>query len=503
MHNCGNKAHYASSTPVAPTRVPPARRWLLNGEHVRHSFGVSLCRSENWRGSPYSLLTLMPTSSEFVALCRSQVALLTQGLGAALSIVYLTEELVEEGSTQAKLIPIVAYPETAVVWEGSNALRLLPENGDTVPRLLSGTSPEMTSAAVSFPSAQPVMNAGTDEYQPNDSSHSLLPSAQIVLPLMHEGVLMGLLVTSREDRQWNDRERTEIERIAQTLAIARLLDQRREWYEQQLSQQQRLTRMQRDLLDNLLHQFRNPLTALRTFGKLLLKRLIPGDANRAVADNIVRESDRLQELLQQFDRVIELTTEDLEPEKSLPQAPLFMEASASDAKEPVLLLPNPEGSQLCAVADVLEPLLGSARAIAGERNLNLQADILPNLPPVRANALALREVLSNLLDNALKYTPSGGKIYIQAGLEQGHLQGIAISNTGPGIPPEDLEHIFERHYRGVQSSSEIPGTGLGLAIAIELIEQMQGEIQVFSPAKLRTGSFAGGPGATFIVWLPA
>jgi len=96
-------------------------------------------------------------------------------------------------------------------------------------------------------------------------------------------------------------------------------------------------------------------------------------------------------------------------------------------------------------------------------------------------------VFSNLIDNALKYTPSG-KIYIQAGLEQSHLQG-AISDTGPGIPPEDLEHIFERHYRGVQSSSEIPGTGLGLAIAKDLIEQMQGEIQVFSPASLPALSY--------------
>jgi signal transduction histidine kinase len=321
---------------------------------------------------------------------------------------------------------------------------------------------------------------------------------------MHEGVLMGLLVTGREDRQWNEREQTEIERIAQTLAIARLLDQRREWFEQQLSQQQRLARAQRDLLDNLLHQIRNPLTALRTFGKLLLKRLISGDANRAVADNIVRESDRVQELLQQFDQVIDLTTDDLEPEKSLSPAPLLMEATVQDAKEPVPLLPKAEGTaQLCAVADVLEPLLASARAIAGERNLDLQADIPPNLPPVRANVKALREVLSNLIDNALKYAPSGGKIYIQAGLEQSHLQGIAISDTGPGIPPEDLEHIFERHYRGVQSSSEIPGTGLGLAIAKDLIEQMQGEIQVFSPASLPAGSVTDDPGATFIVWLPA
>lgn len=445
---------------------------------------------------------LVSASSEFVALCRSQVALLTQGLGAALSIVYLTEELVEGGITPTKLIPVVAYPETAVVWEGLNALTLLPEapSGDNQPLLLSGTSPETASAAFPSSSLESLTNAKTDEHQPDESGHCLLPSAQIVLPLMHENVVMGLLVTGREDRPWNEQERSEIERIAQTLAIARLLDRRREWFEQQLNQQQRLQAKQRDLLDNLLHQFRNPLTALRTFGKLLLKRFMPGDANRAVADNIVRESDRLTELLQQFDRVIDLTVDDLEPMKSLPPGPLFMEAIQPVI--PVPLLPNAESTQLCLVADVLEPVLASAKAIAGERNLDLQADIPPNLPPVKANALALREVLSNLIDNALKYTPAGGQIYIQAGRKHSNFQGVAISDTGPGIPPQDLGHIFERHYRGAQSGSEISGTGLGLAIAVDLIKQMQGEIQVFSPAQHLAKSVTSGPGATFIVWLP-
>ena len=444
---------------------------------------------------------LMSTSSEFVALCQSQVALLTQGLGAALSVVYLTEELVEGGTPQVKLIPVVVYPETAVVWEGSNALALLPEKtgGDTQRLLLSGASPETAAAVVASQSPEFLTDEPDYEYKQNSSDNSLLPQRQIVLPLMHEGVVMGLLVTGREDRPWNERERTEIERIAQTLAIARLLDKRREWFEQQLSQQQRLQAKQRDLLDNLLHQFRNPLTALRTFGKLLLKRLLPGDPNRAVADNIVRESDRLQELLQQFDQVIDLTVDDLDPRKSLPPAHLFMEATVQPPTKSVPLLPN---AQLCLVADVLEPLLASAKAIAGERHLNVYSEIPPNLPLVRANAKALREVLSNLIDNALKYTPSGGEIYILAGRKQGHFQGIAISDTGPGIPPQDLGHIFERHYRGVQAELEILGTGLGLAIAKDLIEQMQGEIQVFSPAQLRANSVAGGPGTTFIVWLP-
>ncbi len=455
---------------------------------------------------------LMSASSEFVALCRSQVALLTQGLGAALSIVYLTEELVEGGTRQAGLIPVVAYPETAVVWEGLTSWgprqfgspREIPQPGSQ-PRLPKGASPEMAYAVDPTLLPEPVINA--QEYQPHESNNSLLPSAQIVLPLMHEGVVMGLLVTGREDRPWNERERTEIERIAQTLAIARLLDQRREWFEQQLSQQQRLQAKQRDLLDNLLHQFRNPLTTLRTFGKLLLKRLLPGDTNRDVATNIVRESDRLQELLQQFDQVIDLTSDDLESRQSLPPTSLFMEATAPSATKAVPLLPDASKStELCQVASVLEPLLASASAIAQERNLDLNSEVPPNLPLVRAHAKALREVLSNIMDNALKYTPARGKIYIQAGLQserQGTFQGIAISDTGPGIPPQDLGHLFERHYRGVQAESEIAGTGLGLAIAKDLIEQMQGKIEVFSPAQMPADSaVAGGPGSTFIIWLP-
>ncbi len=124
------------------------------------------------------------------------------------------------------------------------------------------------------------------------------------------------------------------------------------------------------------------------------------------------------------------------------------------------------------------------------------------MPLVRANVKALQEVLSNIIDNALKYTPAGGKILIQVGQEKDNLQGIAISDTGPGIPPEDLEHIGERHYRGVQAQTEIPGSGLGLAIAKQLIEQMQGKIEVFSPAINSTIESPKTPGTTFIIWLP-
>jgi len=458
-------------------------------------------------------------SSEFVALCQSQVAVLTQGLGAALSAVYLTGELVE--GAQTKLIPVVVYPETTTVGEENNAELVLPEQISRIDKM----------SRFSQASRRLLPQATNDEQQVGSTSaewesNSLSRQRQIVLPLIHEGVVMGLLVTGREDRAWNKQEQATIERIAQTLAIAYIIDQRRAWSEQQLTQLRSLQAQQRDLLHNLLHQFRNPLTAIRTFGKLLLKRLLPEDKNYKVASSIVQESDRLQELLQQFNACIDMG-------EDMVLAPLTLPAATVTDVSPLpgsnSLLPGIDLTlESFAVATVLEPLLVSARAIAQERQLDLQADIPTDLPLVQGNLKALREVLNNLIDNALKYTPEGGKINIQVGIEskQGMYQEnyslpacvdkaiiITISDTGPGISPQDLEHLFERHYRGVQASTTIPGTGLGLAIAKELVEQMQGKIEVFSPAqqfwtKQTTDSATDykqniqGRGTTFLVWLP-
>ena len=465
-------------------------------------------------------------SSEFVALCQSQVAVLTQGLGAALSAVYLTGELVE--GSQTKLIPVVVYPETTTAGKENTTDLVLPEQIDKIDTIsrLSQTSPKLLPQATN-------QNQQVSSTSPDWEDYSLSWQRQIVLPLIHEGVVMGLLVTAREDRAWNKEEQATIETIAQTLAIAYIIDQRRAWSDQRLTQLRSLQAQQRDLLHNLLHQFRNPLTAIRTFGKLLLKRLLPEDKNYKVASSIVQESDRLQELLQQFNTCIDMSQEDLV------LTPLTLPATAvtdvSSLPGSNSLLPGIDLTlESFAVATVLEPLLVSAKAIAQERQLDLQADIPTDLPLVQGNAKALREVLNNLIDNALKYTPEGGKIEIQVGIEQqqnryrenspipyssidnlsfDEVIAIVISDTGPGISPQDLEHLFERHYRGVQASTAIPGTGLGLAIAKELVEQMQGKIEVFSPvqqiwAKETTDSVTddeeniSGRGTTFIVWLP-
>ena len=144
----------------------------------------------------------MPVSSEFISLCRSQIALLTQGLGAALSVVYLTERLVEEETAKDKLIPVVAYPEDAGMWKGSQvAGALIPAASD------SNNLPLLRSENTVLPSLDLLPEAVAYEGQPDEPNRSLVANQQIVLPLIHEGVLMGLLVTSREDRAWNEQER--------------------------------------------------------------------------------------------------------------------------------------------------------------------------------------------------------------------------------------------------------------------------------------------------------
>ena len=471
---------------------------------------------------------LMLTSAEFVALCRAQVILLTQALGASLSVVYLTQELVEGAETQ--LIPIVAYPETAINWQAQGGVRSLPSTIDTAkpPLWLLAEPHHDLSQAAPLPATldQATVQAGTEPFTKSDrasctgrgaerqpehsqSEHTaLVPERRVVMPLMHETAVLGLLVTERNDRLWTESEQAQIHQIAETLAIARVLDQRDQWLEHE--QRQQLQAQQHDLLDNLLHQFRNSLTTLQTFGKLILKRLLPEDANRDVAASLVRETSRLRDLAQQLEWAV-AETDTLKPlllalppalggrlqEQQHDDVTTDPHLTGSRQQEPQTLPLLPAADFLSRTAFVLEPyplstaiepLLASARAIAQERSLTLLTDIPDALPSVSASRQLLQEVLSNAIDNALKYTPAGGLVLVEACVREGKKRAveIAISDTGPGIPPEDLPHIFERRYRGVQAQTAIPGSGLGLAIARALVTQMQGEIYVFSPAQVNS-----------------
>ncbi len=514
-------------------------------------------------------------SSEFIALCQSQVSLLSRVLDASSTVVYLAQP--SSDLDDPTLVPLVAYPDNTHLWKGlqevlSTMGQALPDDPTPpqgFPELLSPGVDELelsplTDEAEGFAKAKreqvnafvDALSTATDVPPPADGVNPKgNPCQPLILPLAHEGVMLGVMVSTRETSPWNREDYQQAERVANSLAIACVMDQRNQWLSSQLQQRQLTQSDQSQTFHDLLHQFRNPLTALQTFGKLLLKRMQPEDPNQSIAEGIVRETGRLQDLAQNFDEAVTRGDADLAqamgnpafhqqllpaaeqpaeytetPDLTLDQparpTPVPGSNQGNQAQPPLsqessLTIPGQEhghhslGRDLeivpGTIAAVVAPLLLSATAIAQDREMPLLQDLPPDLPEVWLDAAALREVLSNLLDNALKYAPKGALIWVAGGLVQhldgGFYQGVAIGDTGPGIPLQDQDHIFERHYRGVQANSQTPGTGLGLAIVKELVEAMEGHIDLISPIQIEQWIPAdkvphvNGPGSLFIVWL--
>ncbi len=148
---------------------------------------------------------------------------------------------------------------------------------------------------------------------------------------------------------------------------------------------------------------------------------------------------------------------------------------------------------------IIRTLVDDRRALAEQRGLKLLAELEPALPPAWLDEQLVLQAVSNLLTNALNYTPAGGEVHIRTSdggpRPDGSWIAFSVQDTGPGICDEDLPHLFERFYRGRASrATRMPGTGLGLAIVKQVVERHSGRIEV--------DCGAGGCGAAFTVWLP-
>lgn len=345
-------------------------------------------------------IVMFTASRDFEALVHSQIMLAVQNLGVVSSVLYLAQTSAEGGT---QWVELYSYPK------GTPA---------SLPLLL--------------PSA----------------ADSIVRQERIIIPLVYEEVMLGLLI-SEKDKSWTRVEQNQIEEIAHTLAIAYTLDQRCQWL---LSQQEQRLEQERDFLANLLHQIKNPLTAIRTFGQLLVKRILPLDPNHRLAEGIVQETIHLQELLGNVD------------------SPPLLTATPSQH----LLPPAPT-----ELLEVLEPLISSFGELAQNKQVRFSSLLPDRSIFVKARPSGLREALGNILDNALKYTPPGGEVSIALELDQQSCT-IVIKDTGVGIAQEDLPRVFQRHFRGKQAQGEIEGSGLGLAIAKQLLEEMGATIDIES-----------------------
>jgi len=229
---------------------------------------------------------------------------------------------------------------------------------------------------------------------------------------------------------------------------------------------QRLERVRREFVANVSHELRTPLTAIRGYAETLL-------------DGGLRDPEKAAEFVRVMHRHAERLAALIEDLLDL--------ASVEQGQARIALAPVP-------LPEVLAQVEALTRPIALEKKQTLTLDLPEDLPRVLADRDRLAQVLINLLDNAVKFTPEGGRIEIRARSGPGKIM-VSVEDNGVGIPPQDLGRIFERFYRVERSRDRrVGGTGLGLAIAKHLVQAMGGTIEVES----RPGS-----GTTFHVSLPA
>ncbi|MGB8523723.1 MAG: ATP-binding protein, partial [Candidatus Acidiferrales bacterium] len=214
----------------------------------------------------------------------------------------------------------------------------------------------------------------------------------------------------------------------------------------------RLERVRQDFVGNVSHEFKTPLTAIQGFAETLLAGAIDDPKNNR----------RFLEIIREHAARLARVTDDLLKLARIEAGKLELEFLPVGIQELI---------QGCAETTLLK---------ASRKQISFSMEVPSGLPAVRGDASLLHDVLQNLLDNAIQYTPRGGRVVVGAAAGP-HEVTITISDSGIGIPLADQERIFERFYRvDAARSREAGGTGLGLSIAKHIVEAHGGRLWVES-----------------------
>ncbi len=236
---------------------------------------------------------------------------------------------------------------------------------------------------------------------------------------------------------------------------------------QNIGQRKRLDRARSQFIANVSHELRTPASQMKLVTQLLQKRRRP-EETEPYLQIIEGQVDRLLDLIQDVVLMAELDSGELITNWK----PLSVSMAIGDT-------------------------VGRYQSQANKASVTLAArPVLPDSPVVDGDRVRLSQALGELVENAVIFTPSGGQVTVEAGTvdEDGQCWvTVAVHDTGPGISPEEQEHVFDRLYRGsLAESGHIPGTGLGLSIAQEIMRAHGGRVTVESGL---------GKGSTFTLWL--
>jgi signal transduction histidine kinase len=240
---------------------------------------------------------------------------------------------------------------------------------------------------------------------------------------------------------------------------------KQEQLREQLVQNERL---KAEFVATMSHELRTPLNVVLGFGSLL--------ADEAFGELNPQQGEACQKILESSERLAILINDLLDFSRLQAHTLDFQFASLD-------------------VPELLQEIMDDIVPLAEKKGLEASLDVAADLPRLRADPDRLRQTLKHLLDNALKFTPSGGKIGVRAWFEaeDGFLR-IDVWDTGIGIPNESMHRLFDRFYQVDSSNTRLyGGTGIGLALVKELVERHGGQVMVDSKV---------GKGSNFQIWLP-
>ena len=285
----------------------------------------------------------------------------------------------------------------------------------------------------------------------------------LLVPMMRTQQCIGVIGVSRESvGRFTDAQVDLLRTFADQAAIA--VENARLFHElgQKSHELEIANRHKSEFLANMSHELRTPLNAIIGCTEMLSEGP-HSDDEKEMLDRVLRASRHLHSLIND---ILDLTK---------------IEAGRMDL----------DLSEFNLAASV-ESVVTLLRERAQRKRLALCADVSPQVRTIRADERKVHQVLLNLLSNALKFTPDGGRIDVRArGAD--HMVEVAVSDTGIGIAPEDQDAVFEEFRQVGQPGAKAEGTGLGLALAREIVELHGGTIRVVSTP---------GVGSTFTFTLP-
>lgn len=232
---------------------------------------------------------------------------------------------------------------------------------------------------------------------------------------------------------------------------------------QDISYLKELDRLKSDFIHTVSHDLRSPLTAVLGYTELVERT---GPLNQNQLEFLHRLQGSVQHITNLINDLLDLGR---------------LEAGFDTRREMIQL----DG--------VLKYTLDMFESQARNKSIDLAVEISPNIMPLRANPIRIRQMLDNLVGNAIKYTPNGGHILVSISMQDKQVV-LKVQDTGPGISQDEQNRVFEKFYRATNAPDGVIGSGLGLAIVKSIVDSHQGRVWVESVL---------GKGSTFVVLLPA